>query len=96
MQTTTMFAAMAAVLALAAAPALGDAVNDESFDNESQRLAEELQLHSDIGAFGRPGDMMLDEAAPTASVGDRDLDRYVARLGLELRMRNALADREQR
>lgn len=95
MQTTTMFAATAAVLALAAAPALGDAVRDESFDKESRRLAEELQLHEEIGAFGRPGDMLADEAAPVASVGDRDLDRYVARLGLELRLSNALADREQ-
>lgn len=95
MRTTTMFSAAAAVLALVAVPALGDAISDESFDKESQRISEDLQLHEELGAFGRPGDMLLDEAAPAASVGDRDLDRYVARLGLELRMRNALADRAQ-
>ncbi|HRP97685.1 MAG TPA: hypothetical protein PL143_15700 [Rhodocyclaceae bacterium] len=85
----------AATLALVTAPAFADAVSDASFDSEAQAISEELQRHEEVGAFGRAGDPDLPEAAPAGAVTDRDLDRYVARLAIELRLRNAIADRSE-
>jgi hypothetical protein len=34
------------------------------------------------------------EGPRSSSVGDREMDRYVQRLGFEIRMRNAISDRD--
>jgi len=75
---------------VAAAPAEKDA----SFDEQAQAVQEGIQLKQDAGVFGRPGDIPGEEGPSASAVGDRDLDRYVERLGFEIRMRNAISDRD--
>ena len=47
-----------------------------------------------VSLIGRPGNVPGMEGPRSSAVGDRELDRYVQRLGFEIRMRNAIADRD--
>ncbi|NMG45840.1 hypothetical protein GPA22_19160 [Aromatoleum toluvorans] len=87
-------AVIGAVLILALPSTVAaDAVSDESFDRQARALDEGAKLKEDAGVFGRPG--LSGEEGPRASaVGDRELDRYVQRLALEIRLRNAISDRD--
>ena len=68
------------VLVLASSSGLGKAVAGEF-------------LKEDAGVFGRPG-LSGDEGPRASAVGDREMDRYVQRLALEIRLRNAIMDRD--
>ncbi|AYH43296.1 hypothetical protein [Azoarcus sp. DN11] len=70
-----------------------DTVSGVSFDRQTRALDEGMKLKEDAGVFGRPG--LGGEEGPRASaVGDRELNRYVQRLALEIRLRNAITDRD--
>lgn len=95
MKRTSVFLASLSALALAAASLqAATTVRDDSFDEQAQAVHEGLQIKQDAGVFGRPGDVPGEEGPRKSSVGDRDLDRYVQRLGFELRMRNAISERD--
>lgn len=91
---STLMALLGAMLLLALPSAVAaDAVNDASFDGQARAIDEGMKLTEDSGVFGRPG--LSGEEGPRASaVGDRELDRYVQRLALEIRLRNAIMDRD--
>lgn len=84
----------AAALTATSSVAAGPAEKDASFDEQAQAVQEGLQLKQDAGVFGRPGDTPGAEGPRASAVGDRDLDRYVQRLAFEIRMRNAIYDRD--
>ena len=70
-------------------------VNDQSFDQQTKAISEGLQLQQEQGVFGRAGNAdMSDEGHPGRSTGDRDFDRYVERLGNQLRLYNDRAGRD--
>lgn len=96
MSARSVFLAAMATLALTVPPSLAapDEVRDESFDEQARAVQEGLEIKQDAGVFGRPGDAPGEEGPRGSSVGDRDLDRYVQRLGFEIRMRNAIAERD--
>ncbi|NMG16828.1 hypothetical protein [Aromatoleum bremense] len=96
MNTRSAFLAAMATLALIVPPSMAapDKVRDQSFDEQARAVQERVELKQDAGVFGRPGDVPGEEGPRGSSVGDRDLDRYVQRLGFEIRMRNAIADRD--
>lgn len=82
-------------LALSSAPVLGqESVDDMAFDDQTQAVGEKLQLQEEAGVFGRAGSIPGEEALPAGTVRDRDFDRYVERLGWELRMRNMHEERD--
>lgn len=85
--TAALFAAPLAV----AAPT---AVDDSDFDAQAKAIEEGRELRQGAGVFGRPGDRPGEEGPRSSAVGDRDLDRYVERLAIEIRLRNAMADRD--
>ncbi len=80
-----------ASLTIAAAPT---AVDDSDFDAQTKAIEEGRELRQGAGVFGRPGDRPGEEGPRSSAVGDRDLDRYVERLAIEIRLRNAMADRD--
>lgn len=87
-------ALLGAVLILAPPSAVAaDTVSDASFDRQARAIDEGMKLKEDSGVFGRPG-LRGDEGPRASAVGDRELDRYVQRLALEIRLRNAIADRD--
>lgn len=85
--TSALFAAPLAV----AAPT---AVDDSDFDAQAKAIEEGRELKQEAGVFGRPGDRPGEEGPRSSAVGDRDLDRYVERLAIEIRLRNAMAERD--
>jgi len=88
-------ASIAAVVLIApSSVAAAPTEKDASFDEQAQAVQEGLQLKQDAGVFGRPGDTPGAEGPRASAVGDRDLDRYVQRLGFEIRMRNTIYDRD--
>lgn len=87
-------ALLGAVLILTLPSAIAaDTVSDKSFDRQAQALDEGMKLKEDAGVFGRPG-LSGDEGPRASAVGDREMDRYVQRLAVEIRLRNALMDRD--
>ena len=86
------------IMVVASGLALAEAqVSDRSFNTETTAVTEEVRIQRDSGAFGRAGDeFQAPQGVAGYSVGDRDMNRYVRRLGEEIRMRNALADAESR
>jgi hypothetical protein len=90
------FYAVIAALALLAPATLAapTAVRDDSFDGQAKAVQEGVQIKQDAGVFGRPGDVPGEDGPRGSAVGDRDLDRYVQRLALEIRMRNAISERD--
>jgi hypothetical protein len=83
-------------IALLAIPSVGAtaANDDKAFDAQTQTIQAGMELTQESGLFGRPGDRPGAEGPRASSVGDRDLDRYVQRLAVEIRMRNAIAERD--
>ncbi|WP_231874487.1 hypothetical protein [Azoarcus sp. KH32C] len=75
---------------LSAAPT----VSGGSFDQQTQAIDEGMKAKEDSGVFGRPGFTGDEGPRASSSVGDRDMDRYVQRLGYEIRLRNAMQDRD--
>lgn len=96
MKSTAVFASTAAlVLLVPASVAAGPpTVRGDSFDAQAHAVKEGLQVTQDAGVFGRPGDATGEEGPRRSAIGDRELDRYVSRLAFEIRMRNAIADRD--
>lgn len=91
---SAVVALLGAVLILALPSALAtDTVSDASFDQQARAIDEGMKLKEDSGVFGRPG-LSGDEGPRASAVGDRELDRYVQRLALEIRLRNAIMDRD--
>jgi len=91
----TKSALLASLMALVlAVPAALAASSDGSFDEQAQAVHEGMQIKQDAGVFGRPGDVPGEDGPRKSAVGDRDLDRYVQRLGFEIRMRNSVAERD--
>lgn len=68
-------------------------VSDGSFDQQTKAIDEGMKAKEDSGVFGRPG-FASEEGPRASSVGDRDMDRYVQHLGYEIRLRNAMQDRD--
>jgi hypothetical protein len=96
---STIFTLIAAVLlaapgAVAASAAADPSVKGKDFDAQTQAIQQGLELTQESGVFGRPGDVPGMEGPRSSSVGDREMDRYVQRLGFEIRMRNAISDRD--
>ena len=96
---STTFALVAAVLlaapsVVAASAAADPSIKGKDFDAQTEAIQQGIELKQESGVFGRPGDMPGAEGPRSSAVGDRELDRYVQRLGFELRMRNAIADRD--
>lgn len=91
---STLLALLGAMLLLALPSALAaETVSDASFDGQARAIDEGMKLTEDSGVFGRPG-LSGDEGPRASAVGDRELDRYVQRLALEIRLRNAIMDRD--
>lgn len=90
----TALALLGAALIVALPSAVAaDTVSDTSFDRQARAIDEGMKLKEDSGVFGRPG-LSGDEGPRSSAVGDRELDRYVQRLALEIRLRNAIMDRD--
>lgn len=83
----------ALVMALPSTLSAAPTVSDGSFDQQTKAIDEGMKAKEDSGVFGRPG-FTGDEGPRASSVGDRDMDRYVQRLGYEIRLRNAMQDRD--
>jgi hypothetical protein len=100
MKTRSTTLALVTLVLLAASSAVGasasadPSVKGKDFDAQTQTIQQGLELTQESGVFGRPGDVPGAEGPRSSSVGDRELDRYVQRLGFELRMRNAITDRD--
>lgn len=100
MKTTSItFALIASVLlaapsVVAASAAADPSVKGKDFDAQTQSIQQGIELTEESGVFGRPGDVPGEEGPRSSAIGDRELDRYVQRLGFELRMRNAITDRD--
>lgn len=73
-----------------------DIVTDQSFNQETRAITKGLELQHEQGVFGRAGSSALSEEGQAAprSVGDREIDRYVQRLGYQLRLYNERASRD--
>ena len=87
----------ALMMALPSTLSAAASVTDKSFDRQGDAIDEGIKAKEDSGVFGRPGFTAGDEGprGPRSSaVGDRDLDRYVQRLGYEIRLRNAITERD--
>ncbi|NMG73542.1 hypothetical protein [Aromatoleum diolicum] len=91
---SALLALIAALTLVVPASVAAPTVKGDSFDEQAQAVKEGLQIKQDAGVFGRPGDVPGEEGPRASAVGDRDLNRYVQRLALEIRMRNAIADRD--
>jgi outer membrane receptor protein involved in Fe transport len=100
MKTRSATIALVAAMLLAAPSVVGasaaadPSVSEKDFDAQTQAIQQGLEVTQESGVFGRPGDVPGMEGPRSSSVGDRELDRYVQRLGFELRMRNAISDRD--
>ena len=100
MKTRSATIALVAAMLLAAPSVVGasaaadPAVSEKDFDAQTQAIQQGLEVTQESGVFGRPGDVPGMEGPRSSAVGDRELDRYVQRLGFEIRMRNAIADRD--
>ena len=72
-----------------------DQVSDQSFDQQTKAISEGLQLQQEQGVFGRAGSASpSEEGRAGRSMGDRDFDRYVQRLGYQLRLYNERSSRD--
>ena len=100
MKTRSATIALVAAMLLAAPSVVGasaaadPSVSEKDFDAQTQAIQQGLEVTQESGVFGRPGDVPGVEGPRSSAVGDRELDRYVQRLGFEIRMRNAIADRD--
>lgn len=96
MNSKTVSLALIALAALTMPATLAAApdVDGKSFDQQARSIDDGVKATADSGVFGRPGPAG-DQAPRSSSVGDREMDRYVQRLGMEIRLRNSMADRDE-
>ena len=92
----SLLGALLGALLLGASPALAaDQVSGQSFDRQTKTITEELQIQQEQGVFGRAGSSGLSQDGRAGrSVGDRDFDRYVQRLGYQMRLYNDRISRD--